>query len=66
MVLRMYTGAGPVDGWLCATCDAPHADELEQIDDQAARREHLRELEYDRQEECGLDRWRGLDDGDGP
>jgi hypothetical protein len=31
MVLRQYTGAGPVDGWLCARCDFEHAEELEVV-----------------------------------
>ena len=30
-MLRKYTGAGPVDGWLCPSCDSEHADELEAV-----------------------------------
>ena len=30
-MLRMYTGAGPVDGWLCPCCDRVHAMELEEV-----------------------------------
>lgn len=31
MALRRYTGAGPVDGWLCPSCDEEHASELEVV-----------------------------------
>lgn len=53
----LYTGDAEEAEWTCVDCLAEKPADLD-----AEQKELAREREYDRREEQGIDRWRGLDD----